>query len=91
MDHPQRALVRAMADVVQERLDEAAADLVVAETHVETTPPDCRHHLQVAIAWGQAAWPQMPPSKLTPLLVGAVGASRRVSLLRRRAPAVSPC
>jgi hypothetical protein len=29
MDHPQRALVRAMADVLQGRLDEAAADLVV--------------------------------------------------------------
>jgi hypothetical protein len=36
----QLALVRAMADVVQERVDEAAADLVVAETHVETAPPD---------------------------------------------------
>jgi hypothetical protein len=46
----QLALVRAMADVVQERVDEAAADLVVAETHVETAPPDRRRHLQVAIA-----------------------------------------
>jgi len=46
---PQLALVHAMADVVQGHLDEAAADLVVAETYVETAPPDRRRHLQVAI------------------------------------------
>ncbi len=34
----QLALVRAMADVVQERVDEAAADLVVAGTHVTASP-----------------------------------------------------
>ena len=38
-----------MADVVQGHLDEAAADLVVAETYVETAPPDRRRHLQVAM------------------------------------------
>ena len=46
---PQLALVHAMADVVQGHLDEAAADLVVAETYVETAPPDRRRHLQVAM------------------------------------------
>jgi hypothetical protein len=41
----QLALVRAMADVMQERVDEAAADLAVAET-LETAPPHRRRHPQ---------------------------------------------
>ena len=49
-DHPELALVRAGGDLVQGRLDEAAAHLAVAETHAETTPPDRRRRLQVAIA-----------------------------------------
>src|ERR1700736_6158711 len=71
--------------------------VLVAETHVETAPPDRRRHLQVAIASGQAAWAQMPPSKLTPFLSArwarrAVSASlrRAVYLIRARATKGSP-
>ena len=49
-DHPELALVRAGNDLVQGRLDEAAAHLAVAETYAETAPPDRRRRLQVAIA-----------------------------------------
>ena len=49
-DHPELALVRAMGDLVQGRLDEAAAHLAVAETYAETAPPDRQRRLQVAIA-----------------------------------------
>jgi LuxR family transcriptional regulator, maltose regulon positive regulatory protein len=49
-DDPELALVRAMGDLAQGRLDEAAAHLAVAETHAETTPPGRRRRLQVAIA-----------------------------------------
>ncbi|HEY2129303.1 MAG TPA: AAA family ATPase, partial [Streptosporangiaceae bacterium] len=49
-DHPELALVRAMGDLAQGRLDEAAAHLAVAETHAETTPPDRQRGLRVAIA-----------------------------------------
>ena len=49
-DHPELALVRAGSDLIQGRLDEAAAYLAVAETYVETAPPDRQHRLQVAIA-----------------------------------------
>ena len=49
-DHPDLALVRAGGDLVQGRLDEAAAHLAVAETHAEATPPGRRRRLQVAIA-----------------------------------------
>jgi LuxR family transcriptional regulator, maltose regulon positive regulatory protein len=49
-DRPDLALVRAICDLVQGRLDEAAAHLGVAELHVETTPPDRQRRLQVAIA-----------------------------------------
>ena len=49
-DHPELALVRAMGDLAQGRLDEAAAHLAVAETYAETTPPGRRRRLQVAIA-----------------------------------------
>ncbi len=54
-DHPELALVRAMGDLVQGRLDEAAAHLAVAEAHVRTTPPDRRRRLGVAIASLQLA------------------------------------
>jgi len=77
-----------MADVVQERVDEAAADLVVAETHVER-----RHQ----IADATFRWRSRRPSgvgadvavEADPDLAGAASASRRVSLLKRRTPAVS--
>jgi LuxR family maltose regulon positive regulatory protein len=49
-DHPELALVRAMGDLAQGRLDEAAAHLAVAEMHAETTPPDRQRGLRVAIA-----------------------------------------
>ena len=49
-DHPELALVRAMGDLVQGRLDEAAAHLAVAETYAETAPPDRQRRLRVAIA-----------------------------------------
>ena len=42
--------MRATDDLLQGRLDEAAAHLAVAETYVETTPPDRQRRLQVAIA-----------------------------------------
>jgi len=49
-DHPELALVRAGGDLVQGRLDEAAAHLAVAETYAETTPPGRQRRLRVAIA-----------------------------------------
>jgi LuxR family maltose regulon positive regulatory protein len=49
-DHPELALVHAGSDLVQGRLDEAAAHLKVAETYVETAPPDRQRRLGVAIA-----------------------------------------
>ena len=49
-DDPELALVRAMGDLAQGRLDEAAAHLAIAEAHAETAPPDRRHRLRVAIA-----------------------------------------
>jgi LuxR family maltose regulon positive regulatory protein len=49
-DHPELALVRAMGDLVQGRLDEAAAHLAVAEAHVRTMPPDRQRRLRVAVA-----------------------------------------
>jgi LuxR family transcriptional regulator, maltose regulon positive regulatory protein len=44
------AVVRAMGDYVQGRLDEAAARLVVAESRAEMAPPDRQRRLRVAIA-----------------------------------------
>jgi LuxR family maltose regulon positive regulatory protein len=49
-DHPELALVRAMGDLAQGRLDEAAAYLAVAEAHAEAAPPDRQRRLRVAIA-----------------------------------------
>ena len=49
-DYPELALVRAMVDVVQGRLDEAAAHLAVAEAYAGTAPPDRQRRLRVAIA-----------------------------------------
>ncbi len=49
-DHPELAVVRAGADLLQGRLGEAAAHLAVAETYAGTTPPDRRRRLRVAIA-----------------------------------------
>ena len=49
-DHPELALVRAMGDLAQGRLDQAAAHLAVAETYAGTTPPGRQRRLRVAIA-----------------------------------------
>jgi LuxR family maltose regulon positive regulatory protein len=49
-EHPELALVRAGVDLVQGRLDEAAAHLAVAEGHVRTVPPDRRRRLRVSVA-----------------------------------------
>ena len=49
-DHPELALVRAGGDLVQGRLDEAAAHLAVAEAYAEAAPPDRQRRLRVAIA-----------------------------------------
>jgi LuxR family maltose regulon positive regulatory protein len=49
-DYPELALVRAMGDLAQGRLDQAAAHLMVAETYAETTSPGRQRRLQVAIA-----------------------------------------
>jgi LuxR family maltose regulon positive regulatory protein len=49
-DDPELALVRAGVDLVQGRLDEAAAHLAVAESYVEAAPPDRQRRLRVAIA-----------------------------------------
>jgi LuxR family maltose regulon positive regulatory protein len=49
-DHPELALVRAGADLIQGRLDEAAAHLAVAQAHAPTAPPDRQHRLSVTIA-----------------------------------------
>ena len=48
-DHPELALVRAMGDLAQGRLDEAAAHLAVAEAHAGTAPPGRRRRRQVAV------------------------------------------
>src|SRR6266566_4299076 len=49
-DHLELALVRAMGDLAQGRLDEAAAHLAVAETYAETAPPGRQRRLHVAVA-----------------------------------------
>jgi len=49
-DDPELALVRAESDLVQGRLDEAAAHLAVAEKHVQAAPPDRQRRLRVAVA-----------------------------------------
>jgi LuxR family transcriptional regulator, maltose regulon positive regulatory protein len=49
-DDPELALVRAMDDLAQGRLDQAAAHLAVAETYAETAPADRRRRLRVAVA-----------------------------------------
>ncbi len=49
-DHSELALVRAAGDLVQGRLDEAAAHLAVAEAYAEAAPPERRRRLGVAVA-----------------------------------------
>jgi LuxR family transcriptional regulator, maltose regulon positive regulatory protein len=49
-DHPELALVYTTVDLVQGRLDEAAAHMAVAEKYAETASPDRQRRLHVAIA-----------------------------------------
>jgi LuxR family transcriptional regulator, maltose regulon positive regulatory protein len=49
-DYPELTLVRAARSLAWGRLDEAAADLKVAEAYAETTPPDRQRRLRIAIA-----------------------------------------
>src|SRR5579859_4302479 len=49
-DDPELALVRAGVDLVQGRLDDAAAHLAIAESYVEAAPADRQRRLRVAIA-----------------------------------------
>jgi LuxR family transcriptional regulator, maltose regulon positive regulatory protein len=48
--HPELALVRATVDLLQGRLDQAAAHLAVTETHAEAAPQDRQRRLRVAVA-----------------------------------------
>jgi LuxR family maltose regulon positive regulatory protein len=47
---PDLPLARATSELARGRLDEAAAHLAVAETHIDSAPPDRRHRLRVTIA-----------------------------------------
>ena len=49
-DHPDLALAHAAAELNQGRLEEAAAQLMLAESHIESAPPARRRRLAVAIA-----------------------------------------
>jgi LuxR family maltose regulon positive regulatory protein len=49
-DHPDLALAHAAAEVNQGRLEEAAAQLELAESYVQSAPPARRRRLAVAIA-----------------------------------------
>jgi LuxR family maltose regulon positive regulatory protein len=49
-DRPELDLVRAMGDLAQGRLDEAAAHLAAAGKYAGTTPPERQRRLQVAVA-----------------------------------------
>ena len=48
-ESPELALVYAIADLDQMRLQEAAAHLAIARSYAATTPPDHRHRLRMAI------------------------------------------
>ncbi|HMJ33127.1 MAG TPA: AAA family ATPase, partial [Baekduia sp.] len=50
VDHPDLALAHAAAELNQGRLEEAAAQLALAESHVPSAPPARRRRLAVAIA-----------------------------------------
>jgi LuxR family maltose regulon positive regulatory protein len=49
-DRPELALARAAVQLAQGRLEEAAAQVALAESHVQSTPPARRRRLAVAIA-----------------------------------------
>jgi LuxR family maltose regulon positive regulatory protein len=54
-DHPDLALAHAATELNQGRLEEAAAQLALAESHVQSAPPARRRRLAVAIASLQLA------------------------------------
>jgi LuxR family transcriptional regulator, maltose regulon positive regulatory protein len=49
-DHPELALTHAAVELAQGRLEEAAAQLALAQSHVQSAPPLRRRRLAVAIA-----------------------------------------
>jgi LuxR family transcriptional regulator, maltose regulon positive regulatory protein len=49
-DHPELALAHAAVQLAQGRLEEAAVQLALAESHVQSTPPARRRRLAVAVA-----------------------------------------
>jgi len=49
-EHPELALAHAAVQLAQGRLEEAAAQLALAESHVQSTPPARRRRLAVAVA-----------------------------------------
>ena len=49
-DHPDLALAHAANELNQGRLEEAAAQLALAESYVQSAPPACRRRVAVAIA-----------------------------------------
>jgi LuxR family transcriptional regulator, maltose regulon positive regulatory protein len=49
-DHPDLALAHAASELNQGRVEEAAAQLALAESHVQSAPPARRRRLEVAIA-----------------------------------------
>jgi LuxR family maltose regulon positive regulatory protein len=55
VDHPDLALAHAAAELNKGRLEEAAAQLALAESHVQSAPPARRRRLAVAIAALQLA------------------------------------
>src|SRR5882672_8797980 len=55
VDHPDLALAHAADELNQGRLEEAAAQLALAESHLQSAPPACRRRLAVAIASLQLA------------------------------------
>ena len=50
VDHPELALAHAAVELAQGRLEEPAAQLALAESHVQSAPPARRRRLAVAIA-----------------------------------------
>ena len=50
VDHPELALAHAAVELAQGRLEEAAAQMALAESHVQSAPPARRRRLAVAIA-----------------------------------------
>jgi LuxR family transcriptional regulator, maltose regulon positive regulatory protein len=50
VDHPDLALAHATAELEEGRLEEAAAQLALAESHIQSAPPARRRRLAVAIA-----------------------------------------